>query len=429
MIEPSARGGFDPRTLLLLLLLGAAIFIALLWTIGSGAGQDTQRTGSSHAASRGLDGYAAAYRLLDLYPGVQAELSRDHDTRRADDIVVLTPPHMLDAEQLGALLDNRRAHGPTILVLPKWMRSPAREQRGWVHIGGANPPFWGTEALGELEALSPEISAEGADHTDSSQVEESGKSKEGDARPGSWYGLNLSGILPRGDKQQQVPRGELTPVIVSDEGAILAALAPPSSAGSQPLLIIAEPDLVNNYGLARKDNAALLVALVDAVRTDPAQPVVFDLSLNGLGASTNLLTLAFRPPFLAATLCLLFAALAIGWRAFRRYGPALREARAMAFGKTRLVANGAGLLRRSGRLHLLGPPYVALMRRRLAAALGLRDPGDSHALDQQIDHRLAARGAKPDAFTAAAAQMEQSRSPADIVAAARQMKSLERMLT
>lgn len=59
------------------------------------------------------------------------------------------------------------------------------------------------------------------------------------------------------------------------------------------------------------ERAQLAEKIILATMDDYDMTITFDLTLNGLGESKNLLTLAFEPPFLAATLCLLFAALVI----------------------------------------------------------------------------------------------------------------------
>jgi hypothetical protein len=151
---------------------------------------------------------------------------------------------------------------------------------------------------------------------------------------------------------------------------------------------------------------------------------VFDLTLNGFGATKNLLTLAFRPPFLAATLCLILALVVVGWRAFGRFGPPLPEARTIAFGKARLAANAAGFIRRSGRLHLLGTPFVDLIARRLAATLGLRR-ADPHEIDLALTRRA------PDAprFSELADRLTAARGPSQTLRAAHALKSLERTVS
>ncbi len=172
-----------------------------------------------------------------------------------------------------------------------------------------------------------------------------------------------------------------------------------------------------------RERAALAHEIIDLAMEGEDLPIVFDLTLNGLGRTQNLLTLAFAPPFLAATLCLALAMIVVAWRAFRRFGPPLAEARAIAFGKRRLVANGAAFILRTRRLHLLTGPYIETMRQRLAAALRLRG-SDDETLDRAISTRL------PDApgFAESAAALREAARPNEILRAASALKSLERKL-
>ena len=52
---------FSPRIVLGLTLVGALLFLALLWAIGSGMGERDANDGGAHGASKGLTGYAALY--------------------------------------------------------------------------------------------------------------------------------------------------------------------------------------------------------------------------------------------------------------------------------------------------------------------------------------------------------------------------------
>ena len=180
--------------------------------------------------------------------------------------------------------------------------------------------------------------------------------------------------------------------------------------------------------MARPQSAELAERLVRAAGVSPGGPVLFDLTLNGLGQSANLLTLAFTPPFLAATLCLLLAAVVTGWRAFLRFGPPFMPDRAIAFGKLALVANAAGLMRRSGRLHLLANPYADRARERLAQALALPSALDAEAAGHAIDRALASRRPDAEPFTALVERLKAARGPHDLLKAARDLHALERML-
>ena len=128
--------------------------------------------------------------------------------------------------------------------------------------------------------------------------------------------------------------------------------------------------------------------------------------------------------FLAATLCLMLALLIIGWRAFKRFGPAATTGGpGIAFGKQRLIANGAGLIVRARRLHLLGAPYAALTARRLADRLGLAR-ADAESIDTALARRLPAE----EPFSRRAARLESATRPADILGAAQALDDLTRKL-
>jgi hypothetical protein len=187
------------------------------------------------------------------------------------------------------------------------------------------------------------------------------------------------------------------------------------------VIVLVDPDLANNYGLADPVRAAAAMALIDELTFGgKIADVSFDMTLAGFGAAENLLTLAFRPPFLAATLSLLVALLIVGWRAFQRFGPtASARGPDIAFGKRQLIANGAGLILRARRFGLLARPYAALAARRLADRLGLVRP-DAQAIDAALARRLPAE----EPFTRRAARLEAAARPAEILAAARSLDEL-----
>ena len=95
------------------------------------------------------------------------------------------------------------------------------------------------------------------------------------------------------------------------------AMGPPAEASEAdvqtgqpgyPLILVFDPDLLNNYGMAKQANAVLAERIVQAALRGTESKIVFDLTLAGYARSQSLLELAFTPPFLAATLCLVLAA-------------------------------------------------------------------------------------------------------------------------
>jgi hypothetical protein len=138
----------------------------------------------------------------------------------------------------------------------------------------------------------------------------------------------------------------------------------------------------------------------------------------------NLLTLAFQPPFLAATLCLILAMVIVGWRAFLRFGPAAADGQDIQFGKQRLVMNAAGLIVRARRMRLLADPYVALSERRLGHALGL-----ARTQPEAIDAAIAVRLPEEEPYSHRAARLRGAGTPMEILRAAQALDDLTRKLS
>lgn len=418
---------FNPRVVLAMLLFGALAFLAMLWFIGSGqTGQ--QNDGGTHAAAKGLTGFAALAQLLES-DGFEVTTSRSAAQLDDEGLLILTPPAFADAGELAEIIAARRNIGPTILVLPKWNTTEARAGagnnpgKGWVAIDGSQPPTWAGDLDGAL-AMQPAISS----------LPERGN---------NWQGLGYAGRLPEPGQVMALQGASVVPLVRDAKGRVLAGYL--SDGGYYPLLadaagvprgdpskldgtrwnltVVAEPDLFNNYGMADRQRAALAREIVYQAMEGEDLAIIFDLTLNGLGGGRNLLTLAFEPPFLAATLCLILALIVVAWRAFRRFGPPLAEVRPIAFGKARLVANSAAFIQRTGRLHLLARPYADLVTARTARSLGLRQPDEA-----AIDAALARRAREAEPFSHRIAALRDARGKHDTLRAARALRECERTL-
>ncbi|MGB3379932.1 DUF4350 domain-containing protein [Allopontixanthobacter sediminis] len=424
-----AAGPFNPKVMLALVLFGALAFFATLYFIGTGqtgGGND----GGGHAAGRGLNGYAALAELLED-DGYDVSLSRSPGALTGESLLILTPPAFMEAEDLAEVIENRRLAGPTLVILPKWNVSEIPDQwdvekeKGWVLLSGASEPFW-------LQELEGDLAMEGA----VTELEPTGP---------HWRGLGMSGNLPDPVRSLSISGDRITPVVRDSDGETLIGylddggyypdLADAASIAATErddedayekwgVVFVAETDLLNNYGMADAQRAELAREIVALSMESYDLPVTFDLTQSGLGGTENLLTLAMKPPFLAATLCLLIAMLVVGWRAFRRFGPPASEGRAIAFGKRQLVANSAGLIQRTRRMHLLSAPYADMMRSRIAAALGLHRADDS-----QIDAALHRRLPDEPSFGQTLDHLRKARTPHEVLRAANALRSLERKLS
>lgn len=427
---PVGANPFSRRAVLAIVLIGTGLFVALLWMIGTGTGMGSANDGQAHAGGKGLNGYAAMADYLERR-GFPVRKVKNEGALDKPGVLILTPPASADGKDIEKIVNARRYIGPTIVITPKWVAvPPAREQtgarKGWVRFTGAAGPNW----QGFLDDVFVSISPMGAK-----------------GAPARWHGMGLKGTLPE-SKQVLSGKGErLVPLVAGQDGRILAALlddggqypqledaalAPMNSdvedEDLHPLVIVFEPDLLDNYGMSRLGSAQLAETLVRTSGIGAGQPVMFDLTLNGFGQSENLLTLAFTPPFLAATLCLLLAAIICGWRAFLRFGPPVAGERAIAFGKRALVANAASFVRRTGRLHLIAGPYIDRARARLVRGLGLPRSLDASQAEAAIDRALASRDVAAEPFSAIAARLNRARKAHDLLKAARDLHALERKL-
>lgn len=437
---------FSARGTLAIVVAGLISFVVLLGWLGTGAPRENN--GGAHAMGKGIAGYAALAAMLGA-EGHSVRYNRAPKGSGDAALMVLTPPHEIDPKDIALILDRRRAGiGPTLLILPKWqtealpsdprvdprswrarLLGPPKAPAGWTAIVGARGPQW----HGVLDKIGVSLGAE-----------------KGPAAHG-W--MTADGVRgPLADDHRVLAGGgtddegaALVPLVRSGDGRILAGyfadggsypaleqLAGTAVSGHEsnfrPLVVVFEPDLFNNRGMATRETALLadrlIAALAPADDSGAPADIEFDLALDGLGAPRNLLTLAFTPPFLAATICLLVAVAGAVWSGFVRFGPSRDGAPAARVGRIALVSGGARLLLRARRHHLLTRPYADAVRERLLAALAL----PRAQADAAIERIQATRAPGTRRFSLAVARLEVARQPATITAAAAELHTIEQAL-
>jgi hypothetical protein len=211
--------------------------------------------------------------------------------------------------------------------------------------------------------------------------------------------------------EQTIAGDRLEPIITDAQGRILLG-----KQSERTLYVLADPDLINNHGMADERQARSALALLDYLNSTDAESILFDVTANGLGHSRSPLKLAFDPPFLAVTLTIFAAMLLAGAQALFRFGAPRRPERAIAFGKAALVDNSAALIRKAGREPRLGARYAEVIRER-AASLFRLGPATSREL---IDARLEALNSRTS-FTALAAKAANAQHRDELLAAAQSL--------
>jgi hypothetical protein len=422
MAETSSNP-FTRGTVLLLILVGSIAFLGLLYGLGSGDFSRQDNNGKGHAASNSLIGYSAFAEILKN-SGAKVSLGRSGAVFNDANLLVVTPSQFSSGEEFDELMKQRQYSGPTLVIMPKWLvRQDDELKSGWVRLGGALP----FKALKEAKGVESDIKNDDVKMFSNAQLPKKGaplKSAFGEAG-----GAPFSLALLKGKNIRAIVRDPKSGKTIAgywDDGGVyesLDGLAPRNynendEYDSYPVVFVADPDLFNNMGMADKKTALHALAMINAMDDGFDFPIVFDLTFNGLGSSENLLSLAFRPPFLAATICFLIAAAIIGWQTFARFAPPISGGRAINFGKTALVRNSAAMLKLMSRQHLLREPYLSALRHKAARGLGLSPTLPEEELTASFDR--ASRDDRPP-FSVLENALKRAKKPQEIADAAAQL--------
>jgi hypothetical protein len=353
------EGPFNARTMLFITAIGALAFIAMLLLGAYAPDLRSGRNGGAHALSNAALGFSGLVRLADA-TGRDPVIVRSLDQLKSEDLTLITPDH--GWIQLGDILE-RRGPRATLLVLPKWQSMPDPEHPGWVRVSGLLPP---TDPAGTLAPATPfGIAREKTKGEPLKSVD-------------SAIAAQLSFVSP--PVLQTVSSKQLRPIITNARGAIVLG-----QLDGRQLYVLADPDLINNHGMAKQRQAQAALALLDFLNSTGAKTVQFDVTTNGLGRSRSPLKLAFDAPFLAVTLTIFAAMLLAAWQAVVRFGPVRPSERAIAFGKAALVDNSAALIRKAGREAHLGGRYVDVIRERAIALFRLPVTGDDETVNARLE--------------------------------------------
>ena len=392
----AAAAPFRARTVAAILIAAVAallVFLVMLAYLPQPTGGGDAR---GHALSVSGNGYAGLVALAEA-TGSRALIVRTEPDLATRALLIVTPEPGADAKALGMLLAGRGG-APTLVVLPKWWTVPIRRKPEWSHrVATIASPL----VAATLAGIAPRATIEQTPFVHLPPQLPPGVPRLARAR---------IGMLAA---QQRLGGGGLVPLLADRAGRTVLARVP-----HRPVYILAEPDLIDNAGLADRWTARQGWQVIGDLMT--TGELAFDVTLNGLGAKRSPLRAMFEPPFVAVTACLLLAALLAGAHGAIRFGGAVPLAPAMPPGKRQLVDNAALLFRAARKEHRLGRAYAALTLEAAAreahapaqlsgAALadwldGARDGGD--AADRYAALAEAARrAADRDALTQASRRL------------------------
>ena len=386
--ERVGEGAFRRGTILLIVLVGILAFVATL-VLGAYAPElRSGKNGGAHALSNAATGYSGLVRMAEA-TGHNAQILRQDHLHDSEDLVVLTPEAA--ATDLSEVM-TARASKVTLVVLPKWDSQRDPKKPAWVRVSGL-------VGKGEPEGvLAPQW-----------QLKVSRARTPGQMLVTVPAHAPSTMRFPASVVSQFVTGEGLEPIVTDADGRMVIAKVP-----NAPWFVLADPDLINNHGIADPRRAEAALALLDFLNSNEAEFIYFDVTLNGLGSSKSPLKLMFDPPFLAVTLAIAAALLLAGLQALARFGVPLRPQRAIAFGKAALVNNSAALVRKARREARLGGRYADMVRERVAALLRLPPTMAPDKVEQRLDALPAGQD-----FSTLAANAATAGTPEGVLAAAR----------
>ncbi len=330
----------------------AAVILLVVATIALAIfGPTSTYTVGPSAFSRSAIGYAGIADVMHKL-GVRVVKSRTDSVAQLDPagvLVVAEPSSGVAAQRMSRLMN---AH-TVLLVLPKWIGKESGSHRGWI---------------ASAELLSP-VLVRAAAQVGSIDVVRV-------PRVTSWS-RNEIGRVPviAEGGVQLIKSNRLRPVIGDQNGMLVGELR----SGARRLWILADPDPMQNHGLADPDNAVFAVTLINALRGTDGN-VVFDVVVHGFedkgGSPFRLL---FEFPFVLATIQGAIAVALLLWATMRRFGAPVSPPVELPSGKLSLIAATAGLLDYARHRPIIIQRYVhAIVQdvaRQLHAPAGLSGEG------------------------------------------------------
>jgi hypothetical protein len=295
----------------------AAVIVLVIATIALAIfGPTSTYTAGASAFSRSAIGYAGIADVMRQL-GARVVKSRRDSVGQLDPagvLVLAEPPLTGSAPQMSRLMN---AH-TVLLVLPKWNGKESRSRRGWIDSAELLPPFFARTAaqVGNIDVVRvPRVTAWSRNEVGRAPV------------------ISQGGV-------QLIKSNRLRPVIGNDSGMLVGELR----TGARRLWVLADPDPLQNHGLADPDNAVFAVALINALRGADGN-VVFDEVIHGFedkGGSP--MRLLFEFPFVLATVQGVIAVALLLWATMRRFGAPVSPPVELPSGKLSLIEATSNLL-------------------------------------------------------------------------------------
>jgi hypothetical protein len=353
MTDSEPEGGFSRRAIAWIIGLSlASLSLGLLLTAFGQNLKGRPSPGTNTFSYSAIGHRGLAELLRDRGRGAVSRRDRLEGTPGRLTPLILAEPGVADGTERSRVAALRREAvlrgAPLVLVLPKWDGVADPEHPEWItnlELRPAAeirrvPAALGLPELGEVRI------------TRGAVVRLCSALFGG--RPGTFrVDLRSAQLID--------PASGLDPVVVCDDRLLVARV------NSRPAVyLVADPDILNNQGLARADHAALVDGLLTVGLQ--ARGVVFDETVHGLSRRAGFLAEALRFPLvLAVAQAVLLGALVV-WAGQGRFGKPLPARRGLGDGPEVLIDNTAQLLGQGGHAGECLTRYYRQTLRSVAAA-------------------------------------------------------------
>jgi hypothetical protein len=378
---------FRSRTVIVIIAVAAIAFAGFLLLIAFAPQFQSGHDGRGHALSTSGNGFAGLVELTDDL-GSYSLIVRQDEQLATRDLLIVTPEPSSEQKDMIKLL-AMRGDAPTLVILPKWWTRPVPERPDWAQRVDT---IWPDGAMLSLAKFAPKMTIDQTPFK-APVIAESGTPRLTRAKIG------------RLDQQQRLVGTGFTPILLDRDGRVVIG-----KLIGRPVFVLAEPDLLNNQGLADPWTARQGWQVIDDLAT--TNEIAFDLTLNGFGTTRqgkDPLQSVFKPPFLPVTLIIVAAGFLAGLHGAVRFGAPVAAARAIAMGKRTLVDNAALLFRAARKEHRVGGAYAALTRDLAAQATHAPARLSGEALDAYLDRSGRAADDAPYATLAWRAEAAEDR--------------------
>ena len=374
---------FSPRTLFLLIGIGALAFAAMAWLMISADDRAARNAEVAPSTdSRSAIRFRAFVQLMQKLDVPVAPAV----VRGVPSLQIVLEPRLPD---LRALLATRYQ---TLVVLPKW--------RGYTKPYGDHLTAVSLIDRATVQAIARVVA------DDAEIVRTDGA--------GPWHHEVFHGDPTLGHPQL-LRSGKLCPLVSSGGDMLIARVCRQPS-----IFVLSDPDVIANHGLWRGDNAVLAMSFVSLMRNGDGPVVTPGAPIRQpVKSKPNVFGLAFEPPFVLITIAALVAIAIAVWLAAMRFGPPAAEVADRPPGVQTLIEVAARLLgaRAGDRLLRRYAELVVLdLGRRLHAPRALSGIAETGAwLD------ASRQGESSDLKYAVLAQRIESAGPTEIVARAAEL--------